>query len=1111
MSSPPDIDWFQRGREHQWAGRPIDAMLCFRRAIAALPDSGDARFHLGEMQWALGLLEGAKASWAEAAKHAPQHVASRLALAEASLATGDAAGAKLAAVQALALAPNDARARTFLLIADAALADAGAGADWRAIASAVKDKPAILGAPARARLIAQALDRTGGAPGREALVETLVSMLDRVPLELLGSLADALAVQTPAVDSAVAGVFAEATRRDVTPRSAESWRRLALAAERAGDVAAKQEFAARYAHDCAFIHAPTMPVLWPRRTAGDALRVAVLIGPRADERTRAALSALARPDIEVTLVVLAPQDDAVALTATLPFVPKALVGLGAQPDPATARMLPVRDPDLLLDVAGLAADAGPWVAQRAGRTVVSLADLETPLVDQRIAPDASVLAALLERIDRHAGTAMPASALSEQFSAGLRAQQAGDEEAAKAAYDAVLAEQPAYAPALQFRARLAWDAKDLKAAARDLAAAMAAAPGNAEVVIDASRLAIERDLAPLAVAIVREGLARIPAHPRLTAALGHALLKLGDGGAAVEAFQHAMALDPLSADLHYNLGVAHQFAGNQEAAARSYQHALAFDPGLVDADFNLGILFQHEGRMAHALEAFQRVLALDPTRAAAWKNQGEVLHATGRVRQWAASQRRFEQHCPTSLLLAVQSLEFHQLNADFAAVDRVLDGLRLERYRADDDNTLVDALEELLYLLLFFDIDPPTVHRFARTYDVAAKHVYGVPLRPRVRKPGRLRLGYLSADLRDHVMGKMMWEAVSRHDRERFDVSFYAIAPRRDDWTAKFEGIATAFRDLAGLTDRAAAQLIAGDDLDVLVDLQTHTRHARPGILALKPARVQITHVASAGTLGLSAIDWKLTDAYADLPESQESQLEPLLAMGGCVYPFRTVEPSAAPAFRRRALRIPADAVVVGAFVTPMKLSRRCLTLWKEFADRVPAALFAFSPLRTDFRDAIVKLMGAAGIAKDRLTFVPQGADEADNLARYRIVDLVLDPMPFGNVNGTIEPLAMGVPVVTLVGKRHGERTGYSILTNLGVTTTVAQSGREYVDIAERLATDAAFMREVREAIKARLPGSILADAETHTRNLEAAYVVALAKSAPDALTSAGVPLPALS
>ena len=111
--------------------------------------------------------------------------------------------------------------------------------------------------------------------------------------------------------------------------------------------------------------------------------------------------------------------------------------------------------------------------------------------------------------------------------------------------------------------------------------------------------------------------------------------------------------------------------------------------------------------------------------------------------------------------------------------------------------------------------------------------------------------------------------------------------------------------------------------------------------------------------------------------------------------------------------------------------------------------------------------------------------------------------MPYGGVNGTLEALDMGVPVVTLEGRRHAERTSLSILANLGVSQTVAQGGREYLDIATRLATDPAFMRDVRAAIQRGLAGSALTDAVGHTRNLEAVYCEALRRKAPAALRDA--------
>jgi predicted O-linked N-acetylglucosamine transferase (SPINDLY family) len=134
--------------------------------------------------------------------------------------------------------------------------------------------------------------------------------------------------------------------------------------------------------------------------------------------------------------------------------------------------------------------------------------------------------------------------------------------------------------------------------------------------------------------------------------------------------------------------------------------------------------------------------------------------------------------------------------------------------------------------------------------------------------------------------------------------------------------------------------------------------------------------------------------------------------------------------------------------------------------------------------------------------FLPQARSDGENQLRYTLVDFVLDPMPYGGVNGTLEALGMGIPVVTLVGKRHAERTSYSILANLGVTQTVAHSGSEYVAIAARLAGDGAFMAEVRESIRAGLAHSALTDMEAHTRHLEAAYVDALRQRAPHVLAA---------
>ena len=271
-----------------------------------------------------------------------------------------------------------------------------------------------------------------------------------------------------------------------------------------------------------------------------------------------------------------------------------------------------------------------------------------------------------------------------------------------------------------------------------------------------------------------------------------------------------------------------------------------------------------------------------------------------------------------------------------------------------------------------------------------------------------------------------------------------------------FAASAIASTLLAGMSERDAAKRIADDDLDILVDLSTHTKGAKPGILAFKPARVQITHVASAGTVGLSADRFQ---AHRPLrrPSRRARRSRSRRCCRWRVASIRIVTSRRPPSIRSIATRlgIPDDAVVIGAFVSALKLSRRCLALWREVLERIPRARLAFSPANPAARGALSARSPARPESRRSASCSSRRAATTRKTRHVtRLVDFVLDPMPFGGVNGTLEALDMGVPVVTLVGDRHGERTGYSILANLGVTDTVAKSGPEYVEIAVRLATD---------------------------------------------------------
>ena len=1063
--------WLGRGRAHQTAGRPIDALLCYRRALREAPQGVDAQFHVGEIAWHMGNRAEAIAAWRVASDRAPRHVPSSHALADALAANGEFEASRDAARRVLAVQPNSRRVQGLLALLDAALGEARNDSLMQA---------------ARVR-------RPWPLP-----------LLGAVVLRMLESCHGER-------DAALSAVLLDGCLRATVTRGDEDWlRRIALAFGNAGDRDHARRAADRYASACQSLYRSTVPMRWPLRAAGRQLRLGILTAPDGDDEVAAVVSALEAAGLAQSVQ-----------TTTLVGVELTMRGaadgdLLAADFGGRARAIASLDLDVLIDAAGVRVASGALLAMRPARTVFML---------ER--PDIAFARALADRVfDRASSEAwidalrecfvsiglLPASPLAPSdlaaaWTQAVDAHRSGDVDVAQQGYSRILGAQPLYAPALYLTGVLARSAKDGATARARFQAAVDAVPDYVDARVALATSLIDAGESAQAAAIARAGLDRDPSSATLWRALGQAELARGDATAAATAFEKALAQDGADADAHYNHGVALQTMGNAAEAARAYQRALAFRPEMHAAEFNLGVIFESQGNRDAAIHAYSNVLARAPDHVAAYKARAEALLAAGRIDAWFANFDRFEQHCPDRLALAVHALEVCAYRGDFARLEQYLGGLRDGRYTANRADEMLDALQQLLYLLHFFDIEPELLARYARTHDDLAQKLYGEPLpRRTTRRSGKLRIGYLSGDFRNHVMGKMMLEVLERHDRERFEILAYATTDARDDWTPRFVSAVSSFDALGALTDADAASRIANDDLDVLVDLSTHTKGARPGILARKPARVQITHVASAGTLAMSAIDFKLTDRYADVEPDPALAIEALLPMDGCVYPFRHVPPAAAQAFTRERVGIAPDAIAIGAFVTPLKLSQRCLALWHEVLARLPHAVIAFSPVHPGLRIAFERLAARAGIETSRLAFVPQGRDDAQNQARYRLIDFVLDPMPYGGVNGTLEALDMGVPVVTLVGRRHAERTSFSILANLGVTETIAQTGGDYVNIAVRLATDRDFMRAVRERIADRLCASALTDMVAHTRNLEAAYVRALEVRAPEALRDASSP-----
>jgi len=350
-----------------------------------------------------------------------------------------------------------------------------------------------------------------------------------------------------------------------------------------------------------------------------------------------------------------------------------------------------------------------------------------------------------------------------------------------------------------------------------------------------------------------------------------------------------------------------------------------------------------------------------------------------------------------------------------------------------------------------------------------------------------LRIGYVSADLRDHPVGQCIEALLGGCESLSLESYFYVSQATSDERTGRIRELADGWCDVLGWSDPALAEQIRGDRIDILVDLSGHTFGHRLPVFALRPAPIQLSWLGYFGTTGLEAMDFVLGD-WQVLPEGAEADYtEKLLRMErpyGCFLPPRFPLAVTPPPCLMK------GHVTFGCFNNLLKINSDVVRQWSQLLDAVPTAiLFLKTPVlsmesvRARTRDRLLD----AGIAEDRIRLDGK-SPQMQHIAAYGEVDIALDPFPCSGGMTTAEASWMGVPVVTLASDRFAGRISATLLHSLGHDDWIARDPAEYVKIATELAADSDRLVAHRARSRARFMESELCDGEGLARALVRIY-----------------------
>lgn len=590
--------------------------------------------------------------------------------------------------------------------------------------------------------------------------------------------------------------------------------------------------------------------------------------------------------------------------------------------------------------------------------------------------------------------------------------------------------------------------------------------------------------------LFRHYLEHFPLDPAALYSLAVILLRRPDTAAALLLLAPAVQQGVAFAPIWFAHGTALQNQGRRDEALASYDRALALQSDYTEVLINSGVLLRELHRHGPALERFNRVLITKPNHETALANCAVLLTEFKRSDD---AQRMLERLLAINPdydyglgLLAYERLHVCDWREADALQARIIDGVRAGKRTCKS-------------LGLMAMSDSAADHQ--RCAQIFAAQRYPRSAQPLWRgeryRHERIRLAYVSPDLREHPVGHLMAGIFERHDRRRFET--IAVSIGSDDGSplrSRIQGAFDRFIDARPMASRQVAELMRELEVDVAVDLAGFTSDSRSDIFSYRPAPVQVNYLGYPGTLGTDYMDYIVADRHVIPPEHHGFYNEQVVYLPDAYLPPAVGVQIAERTPSRAECGLPDEGVVFCSFNHDYKVSPHMFAVWMRLLAQVSGSVLWLMSRSELSQRHLREEAARAGIDPARLVFAQRVPRVEDHLARYRQADLFLDTHPYNAHTTAADALLAGLPVLTYRGQAFPARVAASLLHAAGLPELVTDSLAGYEALALQLARDPARRAGLRQhLLEHSRQGQALFDTAGFTRDLEAIYVAMWRKS----------------
>lgn len=603
---------------------------------------------------------------------------------------------------------------------------------------------------------------------------------------------------------------------------------------------------------------------------------------------------------------------------------------------------------------------------------------------------------------------------------------------------------------------------------------------------------------------LRDVLERDPSNASAHDLLGQVLLALGEVAPAIAAYDTAVRLDASSGGFRQHLAAALVAADRNEEALAALDEAQRLDPAATDVQLDHSRVLASLGRASEASAAFERLLAGAPELAAAKLGLGDLQLANGDAKAAAGAARDVLDADPVSAPALDLLTRSYAAAPPDDAIDDLMGRVRklVDRNRVREaakayktiarlfPDATVAASQAVFVSNYFNEAEPLATMQRARDFAFGLpRRVQPPDWRRRDRNPERrIKIGFVSGDLRHHVVTRFLIGYVHLLDQARVELVAYSTSTIADTFTDKLKVSFSTWHRVDAMSDAELAALIEADGIDILVDLGGHSPTGRPALFALKPAPIQVTWLGYSGTTGIPEIDYILADGFV-APAGSDAEFSEAAWRLPDAYlcytpPVPEVPLGPLPALANR-------TITFGSCNLLAKVSDATVALWARLLTKLPRSRLVLKSAALSYPDVVAETtarFARHGIGADRLTLIGFIEGHTSHYSAYNRIDIALDPFPYNGTTTTAEALWMGVPVLTLRGDRFIARVGESMLTAAGLSNWVAADADDFVAKAVAFASDVPALAKLRAGLRKQFLASPLCDGPRFAHSLEEAF-----------------------